>query len=415
MLGDQFYMIALPWLVLQLTGNGLAMGTVLALAGVPRALLMLLGGALSDRIAPRTVLLASTVSRLALVGTLAALVLLGAVQVWMLYALALLFGVVDAFAYPAQGALLPRLVHPERLQQANAYIQGTGQICVFLGPVIAGGLIATLSGSDSAGGSLFGIGIAFVIDAFGFLASAAALSQLRSGEAVAVARSDEAPEGVFASISAGLVAVWNDAPLRVFFLLIAGINLLVTGPFAVGVPVLARERLPEGVAAFGIIMSAWGGGALVGIVLAGLVKSGGFGRHNGRMTVLMSSLGVGLIIFGLSASTPLTAAVALGMGLANGFVTVQFMTWLQRRTPARMIGRMMSLLMFAAVGLQPISTAVAGALIDLDATALFVGAGILLAAFVLLASLHPALRRVESVALGHQGSRVIARAVEMAA
>src|SRR5512140_1563020 len=87
-LGDQFYLIALPWLVLQLTGNALDVGAVLALAGVPRALLMLVGGAFTDRFSPRRVMLYSNYLRAAVVGLMAALVLTGSVQVWMLYAMA---------------------------------------------------------------------------------------------------------------------------------------------------------------------------------------------------------------------------------------------------------------------------------------------------------------------------------------
>ncbi len=57
LLGDQFYMIALPWLVLQLTGSALALGTVMALAGIPRALFVLVGGAFVDRFSPRSVMI----------------------------------------------------------------------------------------------------------------------------------------------------------------------------------------------------------------------------------------------------------------------------------------------------------------------------------------------------------------------
>src|SRR5512144_806914 len=66
LLGDQFYLIALPWLVLSLTGNALIVGTVLAIAGIPRALFMLLGGALTDRFTPRRLMMASNLARLAL-------------------------------------------------------------------------------------------------------------------------------------------------------------------------------------------------------------------------------------------------------------------------------------------------------------------------------------------------------------
>src|SRR5664279_2941954 len=90
-LGDQFSMIAMPWLVLKLTGSDpVALGTVLALGSVPRALFMLLGGAVTDRLSQRTVMLVSDVLRFALTGLLAALVLTGSVHLWMVYILSLL-------------------------------------------------------------------------------------------------------------------------------------------------------------------------------------------------------------------------------------------------------------------------------------------------------------------------------------
>jgi MFS family permease len=85
LLGDQFHMIALPWLVLTLTGNALAVGTVMAMAGIPRALFMLVGGALTDRFSPRKVMIASNLARMILTGLLAMLVLMNLIQLSMLY------------------------------------------------------------------------------------------------------------------------------------------------------------------------------------------------------------------------------------------------------------------------------------------------------------------------------------------
>jgi MFS family permease len=168
LLGDQFYLIALPWLVLQLTGEALAVGAVLALAGVPRALFMLVGGALTDRFSPRRVMLASNLLRMVLVTLLSGLVIGDLIQLWMLYLLALAFGVIDAFFFPAQSAIVPRLVGREQLQTANAIIQGTMQVSLFAGPVLAGTLIAVL-GNGQSGQDVSGIGLAFAIDALTFL------------------------------------------------------------------------------------------------------------------------------------------------------------------------------------------------------------------------------------------------------
>src|SRR5215510_14275228 len=89
LLGDQFYLIALPWLVLQLTGSALALGTTLALASIPRALFMLVGGAFVDRYSPRRVMIASNFARLVLAGLLSALVLTNHIQIEMVYVFAL--------------------------------------------------------------------------------------------------------------------------------------------------------------------------------------------------------------------------------------------------------------------------------------------------------------------------------------
>src|ERR1700757_3348207 len=84
-LGDQFYLIALPWLVLQLTGSNLAVGTVLMCAAIPRAVLMLAGGALSDRIAPRRVMLTTASTRTIFVAAVGVLAWFHIIALWHLY------------------------------------------------------------------------------------------------------------------------------------------------------------------------------------------------------------------------------------------------------------------------------------------------------------------------------------------
>src|SRR5512146_2703073 len=138
LLGDQFYLIALPWLVLSLTGNALAVGAVLAMAGIPRALFMLVGGALTDRFTPRRLMINSNLGRMILTGLLATLVWTNLIQLWMLYVTALLFGLVDAFFFPAQISIVPKLLDKDQLQAGNAMIQGTAQLSMFVGPILAG-------------------------------------------------------------------------------------------------------------------------------------------------------------------------------------------------------------------------------------------------------------------------------------
>ena len=400
-IGDQFYMIALPWLVLQLTGDALAMGTVLALAAVPRALFMLVGGALTDRLSPRLVMLVSNLMRMVLVFLLAGLVLSGAIEMWMIYVLALLFGLADAFFYPAQSAIVPRLVADDQLQPANAIMQGTWQLSLFAGPVVAGLLISVMAGepSEAGGGDLRGIGIALIIDALTFLASAITLWFVEDGETAVdkgTAAGDARNEGLLTSIIDGLRVVWNDAALRAFFLLIAISNFLIVGPLSIGVPVLAATRLEGGATAYGVILSAYGGGSLLGTILAGVLPPPPAKRMGIVLGVIWSALGLGIIALGLAPTTTAAAAIALLMGVAEGYVVILFITWLQRRTSEDMLGRMMSLLMFASIGLQPLSNMLTGALVQHNANMLFVTFGAMMIGFTLLFLLNPAVRSMET-------------------
>jgi MFS family permease len=399
LLGDQFYLIALPWLVLQLTGDALAVGAVLALAGVPRALFMLVGGALTDRFSPRTVMLTSNLLRMVLVALLSVLVIGGLIQLWMLYLLALAFGIMDAFFFPAQSAIVPRLVGKEQLQGANALIQGTMQVSLFAGPVLAGTFIAVL-GNGQGGQDIAGIGLAFAIDALTFLASAVTLWLVRDGGPAGAPEEAREADSLLPAIAAGLRVVWKDPALRVFFLLIAVSNFLVNGPIIVGIPVLADIRFAGGAAAFGIIMSAYGGGSLTGTLLAVLLPRPPSRVMGIILGAIWSGLGLGVLALGLISTTPLAAVTAFAMGAANGYVVILFITWLQRRTSEDMLGRMMSLLMLASVGLLPVSNILTGALVGLNARALFVTAGGLMVILVFLSMLNPAVRSMEEEPAG---------------
>jgi len=394
LLGDQFQFIALPWLVLQLTGDGLAIGTVLALAGVPRALFMLVGGALTDRFSPRRVMLASNAARMVLVLGLALLVLGNAISLWMVYLFALAFGLADAFFYPAQSSIIPRIVGKEQLQLANSVTQGTAQISLFAGPMLAGTLIALMS-RGSTGGNLDGIALALIVNAMTFLVSVITLGAIRiHGEQ---ARDGE-QESVLATIIEGLRYVWKDTVLRTIFLLIAAANFLIVGPINVGIPLLADTRLAGGAAAYGIIMSAFGAGSLLGIVVAGALPRPPARVLGTILLLVWSSMGLAVAPLGLLSTTAAIAGLMLVAGAANFYVVIIFTTWLQERAPATMLGRVMSLLMFASNGLLPVSTALSGALLDLNIAGVFAVAGVTMTALVLLSLLNPTVRSMEAQA-----------------
>lgn len=394
-LGDQFMMIALPWFVLQLTGDPLALGITLALQGIPRALFMLLGGAITDRVPSRTVMLVSDLIRLAITALMAVLMFAGQVQMWMLYAGALIFGLVSGFFTPAATAIVPRLVDKENLQAANGIFQGSAQLSVFVGPLLAGGLIALFSNGASADApaTFTGITLCVIVDALSFLASVLTLWMMRSQPLPCASEPAKGVRSVLASIREGLGSVWRDPMLRMILVLIAGMSLLFTGPLLVGIPVLANERLPEGAAAYGLLMSGYAGGNILGYLLSSTLRT----RRVGIIgPLLMAIFGVAAVLFGLSASTWLDVAVLVLLGAGTGYLAIIFITWLQTHTPEDMLGRMMSLVLFFVNGLVPVSQALSGAIIKLSLSGLFVGAG---ASMLLLSLCAGANRQVRALEL----------------
>jgi len=397
LLGDQFFVVALPWLVLQLTGNAFMIGLVLAVSTAPRAVFILLGGALTDRFSPRTVMLYSNLGRMALVALLALLTAVGLVQLWMLYAFSLLLGFGYALYLPAQSAIIPRLLPEERFQAGNAAIQGTAQLSLFLGPVIAGVLIALLGREAAGTGSVpdaLGIGIVFALDAATFLVSALTLSRIELPMEPRELRPTSGEEGLFRSLVRGLADVWRDKTLRHYFALIGVVNLALLGPLAVGIPVLAATRLGGGALSYGAILSGLGAGALVGVVLGGALP-----RPPGRVfaAAMLGSttvLGVGLSLLGVLPSIGPAIAAAFMVGAAEGYLVVEFITWLQLRTSKEELGRMMSILLFVSVGQAPLSNLIAGALLELSVAIVMTAAGGVIVLVAAIAALSPSVWRL---------------------
>lgn len=391
-LGDQFSMIAMPWLVLKLTGSDpVALGTVLALGSVPRALFMLLGGAITDRLSQRTVMLISDILRFALTGLLAALVLTGSVHLWMVYLFSLLGGLVSSFFTPASSSIVPQLLEPEHVQAGNSVIQGSAQLSTFLGPVLAGGLIAAFAGKAGASGNMEGIGLAFTFDALTFLVSAATLWFMRVPHLKDAA---SAQPGLLDSIKEGIHYLMQDPVMRLVFILIAGVNLVFVGPLLVGIPVLADTRLAQGAAAFGMIMSAYGAGNLAGILLAGSLPSPKPGLLNAILVSLVITFGLAMGLFAFFTTTLPFLVCMLLLGTGNGYLGISLITFIQVHTPREMLGRVMGMVLFANLGLVPVSQAISGFVIKLSLNGLFIGAGVLTISIAAWMLLTPATRRI---------------------
>ena len=358
--GDFFNYIAMAWLVLQLTGSGLALGTVLVVQALPRALLMVIGGALADRLSSRLTMLGSMGLRAIFVGPLAVLVLTGRVQMWEVYGFAVVFGIVDAFFMPARTSILPKVVADHELEPGNAVLNVTAQTSVILGPVLGGLIVAVL-----------GIGWAFAGDAACFAIGFLFILWLPGA---ARAAGEKHPDGGLAGqIVAGLRYAWANIAIRVMLIVIAVIDFAANGALGVGLPTLAHGRFGAGATGLGILLGAWGIGATAGALGAGLVSPP---KRFGWLIVLLCAwLGVGIGAVGLVHSL-VPAALLMGFsGVGTGVVNTYGISWLQRRIDSAMQGRVMSLVMLASMGLTPLAYAASGAIANVNPSLLFLIAG----------------------------------------
>ncbi|HZD94390.1 MAG TPA: MFS transporter, partial [Candidatus Sulfotelmatobacter sp.] len=345
MLGDQFYMVALPWVVLQLTGSAVAVGTILMSAAIPRAVLMLMGGVLTDRVSPRKIMMGTASARTIFVAAISILLWLHALHLWELYVLGFAFGVADAFSLPAFSTYLPSLVKREQLLAANSVYQTTAQLSTIAGPAPAGIIVKAL-----------GAAWAFFFDAISFLFILGALWRLPDPPRQQAATRKPA---VWKSVGEGISYVRKDVPLRSLVLLATMLNFCISGPIAVGLPYLAKTVFGSATA-FGLIVSAAATGGLLGSLLAGIWKV----RRRG-MLLLCSCMVIsaGIASIGLVGRLWMVAGVLLVLAAAAGVSNVHLASWIQQRVDASVRGRVMSLLMLAGFGLAPVSLAVAGLLI----------------------------------------------------
>jgi MFS family permease len=374
LLGDFFNYVAVAWLVLELTGSNLAVGAVLAAASVPRAVLMLLGGAVSDRFSPRTCMLVGGLARALVMGSLAVLALTHTVQLWQLFVGSFLVGTIAAFFLPASTSMLPRIVQSDQLEAGNAFMTLSRFGAMVLGPALGGVLVAVV-----------GAGAALAADAAGYAVAGLLVTMLPNGAGTALASGKSALQ----DIRDGILHVWNDVPLRTTLVLIAVVNFLGLPGIQVGLAALAYERFALGAVALGAGYAAFGLGAVAGALGASALPAP-------RLVWLFVGSGVvfgaGLAAVALAPTLP-WLLLALGvMGVVAGATNPYLISWLQRRTDTSMQGRVMSLVMLASVGLEPLGLTLGGIVAARSLDLLFLGAGVLIALTGVVASLSRSVR-----------------------
>lgn len=363
LLGDQFYYVALPFLALELTGSNFAYGSVLIVAGITRAIFQLLGGALSDRLSPRTLMLISNTTGALVTAITSAVVFLGIARPWHLYFLGGAFGIIEAMFYPAYMSATPLLLIKEQLVPGNALLRSTIRLMGSIGPAIAGFVVLHA-----------GYGLAFAVDSSTFVFAVFMLWTMKlnkpqdseSGENQSPDQPPPPKPGILKSIIEGVRYAWNSALLKMLFCFLAFFEFAIGGSMRVGLPALAdklygQEQRP---AMYGWMASSFAAGVLLGMIL-----SGSFDTSKSRIKLLVRltiQIGICLMLLGFATNLVVICALLLVVGVGGGVLSIILQAWIQMSTEKRMLGRVMSLLMLGILLMEMGSFAISGKLADMN-------------------------------------------------
>ena len=345
LIGTWMQSVAQSWLVYRLTHSGLLLGSVGFASQIPVFLVAPLGGITADRHNRQRVVIGTQIASMLLALILAALTLSHRVQVWHIFVLASLLGVVNAFDIPGRQSFLVDMVGKDDLMNAIALNSSMFNGARVIGPAIAGILVAKIG----EGWCFFANGVSYIAVIIGLL-----MMRVRSP-----ARASSASP--FEHILEGFRFVNQTAPIRALLLLL-GLVSLVGMPYVVLMPIFADQILHGGAKGLGILMGSTGVGALFGaLTLAFRQGVKGLGRWVARCC---AGFGASLAIFALSHSFWISVLLLLPVGYAMMLQMACSNTLIQVMVPDALRGRVMAVYSMMFMGMAPIGALLGGVLSD---------------------------------------------------
>jgi MFS family permease len=338
--------VAQAWLVYRLTGSSLLLGAVGFSSQIPVFLVGPIGGTITDRHNRHRLIIATQTASMILAFFLAALTLSGRIQVWHIFVLAALLGVVNAFDIPARQAFLVEMVGKDDLMNAIALNSSMFNGARIVGPAVAGVMVAAV-----------GEGWCFFVNAISYLAVIASLLMMHVRPPERLARTASTLENIIE----GFQYVRETGPIKALLMLV-GLVSLVGMPYAVLMPIFADQILHGGARGLGLLMGATGIGALLGaLMLAAKQGLRGLGKW-----VAVSSMGFGasLILFSFSRWFWVSFAALLPVGFAMMVQMAASNTLIQSMVPDQLRGRVMAVYSMMFMGMAPLGAFFAGALAE---------------------------------------------------
>lgn len=344
--GTWMQSVAQGWLVLQLTNSPFLLGVTNAVTAMPILLFSLVGGAISDKVNKRGLIVLTQIGQMLLAFALGILFSLHLIEFWQIVVVAGLMGVINAFDMPARQSFIVEMVGKADLSNAIALNAMIFNVARIIGPVIAGFIVGA-----------WGVGACFYLNGVSFLAVISGLLFMRGDFKPKNQNSDSIKN----STMDGLRYVWKDLKIRNLIILVA-ISSLFGMSYMVLMPVFARDILVIGAKGLGLLLAAMGIGALLASLSLTIFSQT---NKNDRFVSLGGIvLGLSLVVFGLSRNlgVSLLALVGAGWGLVTQTATINNL--LQKDTPDELRGRVMGVYTLMFIGLTPAGSFQAGLVAD---------------------------------------------------
>ncbi|MEW2555160.1 MFS transporter [Streptomyces zhihengii] len=386
--GDSVYHVALTWAATR-GGSAAEAGAVLAAGAVPRALLMLGGGVLADRVGPRTVVVVSDTARCLVVLGLAALLWLATPGLWVLAAVAVVFGVLDAVFMPAVGALPPRIASRGQLARVQGLRGLAGRGATVAGAPL-GGAATALSGAPAAfaaAAALFALSLPLLLTL-----RIAPLPPPETAPPPGPARTGRLKR-LAGDLGDGLRHVRGHRVLGPLIVVIAVSDLGFVGPLGVGLALLAEYR-GWGAPGLGWLLAGFAAGSAGASLL--LAVRGRIPRAGLVMGLALITGSAAIAALALVPGLPAAVAVAALVGVLTGVSGSLCGALLQTASDPAHLGRVTSLATFVSLGLAPLSFPLTGAAVGLwGTTPVFAVSALVCAAGAVYGLCSAHLRRAE--------------------
>ncbi|HUJ75797.1 MAG TPA: MFS transporter [bacterium] len=357
LIGTWMQSVAQAWLVYRLTGSELLLGLVTFCQQIPVFLLAAVGGTVADRVSRRGIMVCTQSIAMVQALVLAVQTLTHTVQVWEIFLLALVLGLVNSFDVPSRQALSVDMVGKADLQNAIALNSSIFNGARMVGPAIAGLLVAAV-----------GEGWCFFLNGVSYVAVIAGLLMMRLKPG-AVARRKAS---ILENVREGVRYIRQTQPVAMLLLML-GVASLMGMPYQVLMPIFAQGVLHSGPSGLGLLMSCAGVGALgAAISLATRLQVRGLEVWIGRAAV---SFGLALIAFALSRWLWLSCLLLVGVGYSMMTQMASSNTLIQVMVPDHLRGRVMAAYSMMLMGMAPFGALLAGALAQHIGTPMTVALG----------------------------------------